>query len=126
MSEAHSLRVALEENDRLRAELHDLKKTFFGDASVPPEWRLTTSEAKIMGLLIARPEVAKEQLFAALYSDRIGDPPDILIVSVFVCNLRKKMQAHDIDIKTRWGIGFYLDPATRARCAAMSGRQVAA
>ena len=76
--------------------------------------RLTGKECQILELLIRREgiTVTKEMLLAHLY--RGVDEPEIKIIDVFVCHLRKKLaQATDGKsyIETVWGRGYRLrDP----------------
>lgn len=77
---------------------------------------LTGKEFSILELLILRKGVAqtKETFLNHLYGGR--DEPDIKIIDVFICKLRKKLQAAGADnlISTVWGRGYILhDPKTR-------------
>lgn len=42
-----------------------------------------------------------------MYYDRLN-PPDIKIVDVFVCKMRKKLRPYGITIDTVWGRGYLL------------------
>lgn len=75
---------------------------------VPIEWRLTVHEARIFCYLLTRPMATKDQLMAALYSDRVDEAPEIKIVDVFVCKLRKKIAPFGVKIATHWGQGYGL------------------
>lgn len=95
-----------------------------GDLVVDPETRvvsahgnsvrLTGKEFQILALLIRRKgiTVSKEMLLSLLYGG--VDEPEIKIIDVFVCHLRKKLaQATDGKhyIETVWGRGYRLrDP----------------
>lgn len=72
---------------------------------------LTGKEFAILELLILRKGIAqsKETLLNHLYGGR--DEPDIKIIDVFICKLRKKLQAAGIDnlISTVWGRGYILN-----------------
>lgn len=77
---------------------------------------LTGKEFSILELLILRKGVAqtKETFLNHLYGGR--DEPDIKIIDVFICKLRKKLQAAGADnlISTVWGRGYILhDPKTK-------------
>lgn len=74
---------------------------------------LTGKEFAILELLVLRKGIAqtKETFLNHLYGGR--DEPDIKIIDVFVCKLRKKLQAVGADdlITTVWGRGYILhDP----------------
>lgn len=74
---------------------------------------LTGKEFAILELLVLRKGIAqtKETFLNHLYGGR--DEPDIKIIDVFICKLRKKLQtvgAEDL-ISTVWGRGYILhDP----------------
>ncbi|GBQ77734.1 two component response regulator CtrA [Acetobacter malorum DSM 14337] len=78
---------------------------------------LTCKEFSILELLVLRKGVAqtKETFLNHLYGGR--DEPDIKIIDVFVCKLRKKLQAagaSDHLISTVWGKGYILnDPKAK-------------
>lgn len=82
---------------------------------------LTGKEFAILELLIMRKGIAqtKETFLNHLYGGR--DEPDIKIIDVFICKLRKKLQgvgAGDM-ISTVWGKGYILhDPQVRKPVAA--------
>jgi DNA-binding response OmpR family regulator len=54
---------------------------------------------------------SKEQLLAAVTSF-VDDEPEIKIVDVFVCKIRKKFAGLNLSIETVWGIGYRLLPNT--------------
>lgn len=86
---------------------------------------LTGKEFSILELLVLRKGVAqtKETFLNHLYGGR--DEPDIKIIDVFICKLRKKLQAAGADnlISTVWGRGYILhDP--KARKASLPAGQI--
>lgn len=92
-----------------------------GQHSVPLEFHLTGRETKILQALMSRIEVTKEALMMEVYGDRYheDDLPEIKIVDVFVCKIRKKLRPFKIDIETRWGRGYALPPESKALINAM-------
>lgn len=78
---------------------------------------LTCKEFSILELLVLRKGMAqsKETFLNHLYGSR--DEPDIKIIDVFICKLRKKLQAAGASehlISTVWGKGYILnDPKTK-------------
>jgi two-component system cell cycle response regulator CtrA len=103
------------ENDALRDEI-DALKTSMGIAWAPPaEFGLTGYESRALGRLLKGGLVSKESLMTALYSDRPDDEPQIKIVDVFICKMRRKLAGFGINIETRWGRGYELSPAALAR-----------
>lgn len=77
-----------------------------GDVIVPlprSEWEL------LMFLYEKRPRVAtKEEIMEWLYQLSPDDPPEIKIVDVFICKIRKKLKPLGISIGTHWGRGYSL------------------
>lgn len=116
------------ENDRLRDELDMLRSTFGVEPVVwPAEWRLTGKEGSVFGALMARDTCTKNQLMAALYQPGADHEPEIKIIDVFVCKLRKKLRPFGIEIETVWGLGYRMGPAAKAAAKAqMAGQAVAA
>lgn len=104
-----------EENDILRARIEQLEDELGWTGHVfPIEWGLTAKEAKVLHAIAGRELCTKEYLHTALYSLEIDGGADIKIIDVFVCKMRGKLRSHGIDIKTRWGAGYWLDATTRA------------
>lgn len=74
---------------------------------------LTTNEASILELLSDGMVRSKEQIMSALYWDRIAedDTPEIKIVDVWVCKIRKKIAGSGVVIETVWGTGYRVGTA---------------
>ena len=105
------------ENDGLRARIGDLERdALAGEPVLPIEWRLTATEARVFGALLARERATKDRIMAVLYADRPadGDVPEMKICDVLICKLRKKVAPFGVKIFTVWGSGWRLDPETRA------------
>lgn len=78
-------------------------------------FKVTAKEARLLSALLRRSECTKEQLLGFMY-DVNEDVPEIKIIDVFVCKLRKKLAAHALDIKTLWGRGYFITAEHRS-CA---------
>ncbi len=83
---------------------------------------LTGKEFAILELLVLRKGIAqtKETFLNHLYGGR--DEPDIKIIDVFICKLRKKLQTAGVGslISTVWGKGYILnDPQAPKACVSM-------
>lgn len=105
-----------EENETLRERIRWLEKALYGDHVNIPICGLTMAEARVLGCISTSPEGAsKIKIYAALYADRIDEPPEPKIVDVLVCKIRKKLAAQEIDIETVWGWGYRLPPLSRER-----------
>lgn len=58
--------------------------------------------------------VTKEQIYDRAFADAHGEGPDMKIVDVVVCRVRKGLSAIGLIIETKWGVGYRLiaeDPA---------------
>jgi DNA-binding response OmpR family regulator len=75
---------------------------------VVPGARLTRKETRILSRLLEAKGrvVSREQLMNALYFDRAEDEPQIKIVDVFICKLRRKLAGSRVCISTVHGQGF--------------------
>ncbi len=84
----------------------------------PLEFGLTRSEAVICGLLAKNEMVTKSLMLEALYMHE-QDEAEIKIVDVWICKMRRKLKPFGIEIKTVWGRGFAMPPASRAIITSM-------
>lgn len=83
-------------------------KATIGNIDIP----LTTKEYLILELLSLKKGqvLSKEQILNHLYN-AVDDEPELKIIDVFVCKLRKKIEKHtngEQYIKTIWGSGYKL------------------
>lgn len=75
----------------------------------PREWKMTPTQAKVLAFIMARsPGMAKREALLTNCFSVIGgdDLPEIKIVDVVICQLRKRMAPLAIDIRTVWGNGY--------------------
>ena len=121
---AARLQVVEEENAILRERLARLETSFGLSFVAPVEWRLTGSEQAVVGALLARDHCTKDALMAALYRDFGKDEPEIKIIDVFICKLRKKLKPFGLEITTIWGLGYAMSAAMKARARAMIAGEV--
>jgi len=103
-----------EENAILRERVAALESSLVGDWHPPLEWRLTESEGRVFGALMQREEATKNQIMHAVYAGRIDDEPEMKIVDVFICKIRKKIELFNVEIETIWGRGYRIPPNSRA------------
>jgi two-component system cell cycle response regulator CtrA len=102
-----------DQNDELREKVRQLEEVIGLSFQAPVEFGLTRREEMVLGTLLRRERLSKEQIMTVMYSDRIS-VPDIRILDVYVCRLRKKLKPFEIEIRTMWGIGYALPPASKA------------
>lgn len=78
-------------------------------------------EAAMLALILKRDEVTKEQLHTVIEQGRGPgrEPTEIKMVDVMICKLRKKLTSHDIEIKTMWGLGYFMTRQSRDRAVAL-------
>ena len=62
---------------------------------------------------------------AALYEPGVDDEPEMKIVDVFICKLRKKIRPFGLEIATVWGLGYRMSPETKAKARALLGEVAA-
>ncbi len=87
--------------------------------TAPSAWKLAAREAQLLNLMLAARETAtKQSLHTALYADDPDGGPDLKIIDVFACKLRKKLAplfAPDtLVIETVWGRGYRIDDLMKA------------
>ena len=109
------------ENERLADRL-DLMERELGRSGMmfPADWKLTAHESNLLALVLKRPTMTKEQALVGMYSDRGVDWPEIKIIDVFMCKLRKKLRDAKsyIVIETVWGRGYRVEESSRKRAVA--------
>jgi two-component system cell cycle response regulator CtrA len=105
------------ENEALREMVKELRAQLAPQFLFPREWKLTTSEEKVMRLCVARPRATFGSILTILYSGKPPNKPNV--ISVIIWKLRKKLLPFGAVIESIWGRGVELDPATRAMLIAM-------
>jgi two-component system, cell cycle response regulator CtrA len=117
-------RIALLEADnaRLRERVATLEDQLGMSVEASLALGLTPKEAQLFGLLLARDTITKEQALANIYGLRPdGDEPEIKIIDVFICKIRRKLRRFGVEITTHWGAGYSLDAENKARARALMG-----
>jgi two-component system cell cycle response regulator CtrA len=105
-----------EEIDFLKDRVSVLEDMLSEQNLVPVQFRLTKQQTRLFGLLLRRDQVTKSQAMDFLYGGDLNEP-EIQIVSVMVCQLRKRLRPFEIPIETLWGRGWYLKPEAKAKAA---------
>lgn len=105
-----------DENDVLRGRIALLEQELGLRNDIPLVFGLTPSESRILSVLMQRIMATKEQLLIAVTSDVTGNKqPEIKIVDVYICKMRKKLEPFGIVIETVWGRGYNLDADNRSK-----------
>lgn len=83
-------------------------------------FKTTRQQSLVLGLLLRRPEVTKDQLHQAIERDRSGgkEPTSAKLVDVLVCILRRKLKPYGFTVKTMWGHGYFMEQRERTRAIA--------
>lgn len=101
------------ENERLRDRVEELE-ALFGQRWLPPmAFALTGSEARLFGRFLRGGLCTKDHLMTVCYRDgRMldGEEPEMKIIDVFVCKLRRKIKRWGLEIGTVWGQGYQMSP----------------
>lgn len=110
--------LALEtENEELRERVRQLEEMLGMTFDAPLQLGLTGTETMVLGLLSKVEMATKEAMLSHLYSDRPNDVPELKIVDVFICKMRRKLQPFGITIDTVWGRGYALPKSAKVRLA---------
>lgn len=76
---------------------------------------LTVQERRLLAFLFISSRPSKAQIMDHLYRS-VGDrEPEVKIVDVMICKMRRKLKPLCVDIQTHWGRGYYLENADRER-----------
>ena len=111
------LRRQLEERD---AKIEQLTGMLINtDVDAWQTWGLTHNEARLLGALMCGRVCTKSHLMDLVYETAPGDQPDVKIVDVFVCKLRKKLAPHGVVVDTVWGRGFRMREEMIVRARAL-------
>ncbi len=110
---------ALAEIDRLRDEIYYLeaenanlkdmltgKNLFSNCGDLRLFFDLTLTEGRLLSILVAGRIKSKSAIHELLYFERVN-PPDIKIIDIYLCKLRKKLRPYSITISTLWGEGYF-------------------
>lgn len=120
MNDALRIAALEEDNERLRERVQTLEDALgITPFLTPVEWRLTGSETRLFGHLLARDVATKASIMSALYEPGVNDEPEIKIVDVFVCKLRKKLAPFGIEIATLWGMGYRMTAEAKDKARAL-------
>jgi len=115
-----------EENDILREQVRQLQDQIASTTTpMPIEFCLTPAEDKVLRYLLGREGVChRERIFDFCNSDRLNaDLPDIKIIDVYICKIRKKIEPFGVQIVTHFGFGFSLPHQSKEIIRKMQNEQ---
>jgi DNA-binding response OmpR family regulator len=74
--------------------------------------RLSPQEARLLALIEAKGKASRDAIYGAIFEDIHGDGPELKIVDVIICKLRRKLREQNAtgSIQTVWGWGYELSP----------------
>jgi two-component system cell cycle response regulator CtrA len=109
------IRLLRERVSYLEEELRQTKEQVLSEQwEVPIEFKLTPLEKAILTILYrSKNTTSKDKLYSLLYANIPGKVPEIKIIDVLICKMRKKLKQFDIEIKTIWGQGYSLTPDSK-------------
>jgi two-component system cell cycle response regulator CtrA len=109
-----SLQDRVEQLEYLLLEIpkHDVKFKFC---------HLTPTEERYLGMVYTQSFVCtKEAILIGVYGGLPEcDVPEMKIIDVIFCKIRKKLKPFGVQIETIWGRGYFLDPENRAKMRAL-------
>jgi DNA-binding response OmpR family regulator len=89
--------------------------------NLPNELGLTPLELKYLGLIMRKEIVSQGMIHNAVYGGLPEcDQPDPKTIEVHICKIRKKLAAKDLSIRTRYGVGYYMEDETKAALKKLS------
>lgn len=100
------LEIVKEVNLQLKAQSHGLPDEVFVQRA-RRLFHITALSARLLQVLVEKGELSKESLFFALYSDKI-DQPELKIVDVLLCKIRKGISPFGVKVETVWGFGYHM------------------
>lgn len=84
-------------------------------------FKVTASQAVVLATLLTRDACKKEQLLNAVQQHRLSkanlptdlSEPQLKLIDVMICHLRKKLKPHGVKIETVWGSGYSISRQQR-------------
>lgn len=108
--------LLLAENTDLRERIRQLEKVLTGGFDEMPVGGLTKTETIALGVIAAAQAAgaSKDRIFDTLYAMRSGgEIPEMKIIDVLICKIRKKLAPRGIEIETVWGWGYRMPAESR-------------
>ena len=106
------------EIETLRAANAALRRELVPDQWLPPLAGLTRFEGLVLVALLNRDFVSRDGLLTLLYG-HLPAPPDVNIISVWLCRLRKKLAPLGVSVETTHGQGYRISAGDKVRLRAL-------
>jgi two-component system cell cycle response regulator CtrA len=112
------------ELQRLRDRVEELEALLGVDRSIVGRIRdafnIEPRHAQIVGMLLSRDFVTRDGLYTVLYGDLPEkDWPNDKILDAQICKLRPRLVPFGIEINTKWGEGWSMTKADKAKVRAI-------
>jgi two-component system cell cycle response regulator CtrA len=116
------------ELQRLHDRIEELETLLGVDRSTTGRIRdafgIEPRHVQIVGMLLARDFVQRDGLYTVLYGGLPEkDWPDDKILDAQICKLRPRLEPFGIEIKTKWGEGWFMSKADKAKVRDHPGRR---
>ena len=105
------------EIERLRIENESLREALGLNVEVPPHLGLRPHGKLMLAILLKRDRISREGLHAAI-TGVVGSKrleTSSRAVDTQIKWMRKRLRPLGVDIKTDWGFGYFIDPASKGR-----------
>lgn len=81
---------------------------------LPNEFGLTPTEMQCVGAIVRRGILNQEAIFTAIYGSRPEcQQPDVKIIDVYLCRVRRKLAPKGFELKNSFSVGYYFEPRER-------------
>jgi two-component system cell cycle response regulator CtrA len=107
------------ENEELREKVRSLEETMGLRLDAPLIFQLTSHESRMFGALLKCELLTRQHAMNALYACRVDAEPEIKIIDVFICKLRKKLKPYEIEVETVRGRGYRMPAQSKTTARAL-------
>lgn len=104
-------RIRIEE---LEEEVRQLRKELVPDIHLPRRWGIHKVQSTVLLSLYSAPDGHRRTSALLLAMEHAGFKPSIDTLKVYISQLRAVLGPHGIEIKTDWGVGYHITPASRS------------
>jgi two-component system cell cycle response regulator CtrA len=112
------------QNQELREEVRNMREILVPIIVAPSGFGMTPREWDLTSCLYANsPKIMSRQaLLEAMYPNN-ASAPEMKIIDVFICKIRKKIKPHGMDIGLSWGKGYFMPPESASVLRALLDQQ---